>query len=187
MDSLITRLSILTAAIALAGLHYLSQPLPSPDVTLQPEVAAKTPAPAATGSASGPEIRTVQLSPEARRCLVKNLYWEARGEDYKGMRAVAQVTLNRVKADQWPDTVCGVVRQPKQFSWTHQIAWDRPLRDSKAKTKAEHVVGQVAATGYASMARDGTWAHHYVRHDIEWRYAKDLRHLDDVGAHRFYS
>ena len=31
--------------------------------------------------------------------------------------AVAQVVLNRVKSPDFPDTVCGVVKQSNQFSW----------------------------------------------------------------------
>jgi spore germination cell wall hydrolase CwlJ-like protein len=51
-------------------------------------------------------------------CLAKNIYYEARGEGYQGMLAVGQVTLNRAKNPQFPSTLCGVVYQKGQFSWT---------------------------------------------------------------------
>lgn len=54
------------------------------------------------------------------KCLADNAFYEARGEGVKGMQAVMDVTLNRVKSDKFPSTVCGVVYQRKQFSWTHQ-------------------------------------------------------------------
>lgn len=50
-------------------------------------------------------------------CLTKTIYFEARGEPVKGQMAVAWVTLNRVKHEKFPDTVCGVVHQPGQYSW----------------------------------------------------------------------
>lgn len=57
---------------------------------------------------------------EEIECLSRNIYHEARGEGHVGMTAVAMVTLNRVKDPRWPKTVCKVVYQPYQFSWTHQ-------------------------------------------------------------------
>lgn len=50
--------------------------------------------------------------------MARNIYHEARGESTKGMLAVAHVTMNRVLSGRFPDTVCAVVYQPKQFSWT---------------------------------------------------------------------
>ena len=44
-------------------------------------------------------------------CLAVNIYHEARGESKDGQIAVAFVTLNRVKSNAYPDTVCGVVYQ----------------------------------------------------------------------------
>ena len=54
-------------------------------------------------------------------CLAMNIYHEARGERMEGQIAVAQVTLNRAAHEEWPSTICDVVYQPKQFSWTHMI------------------------------------------------------------------
>lgn len=51
-------------------------------------------------------------------CLAKNIYYEARGESIKGMQAVGQVTINRVNSNKFPSTICGVVHQKYQFSWT---------------------------------------------------------------------
>ncbi len=58
-------------------------------------------------------------------CLAQTIYFEARGEPIVGQYAVAQVVMNRVFSKIFPDSVCGVVFQPNQFSWvkesTHQI------------------------------------------------------------------
>ena len=50
------------------------------------------------------------------RCLTLNVYHEARGESVAGQYAVAEVTLNRVASDRFPDTICEVV---------HEQRWDR--------------------------------------------------------------
>lgn len=60
------------------------------------------------------------------RCLALNVYFEARGEVAEGQLAVAMVTMNRVKSRHYPNSVCAVVWQRKQFSWTHDGKSDRP-------------------------------------------------------------
>eukprot|EP00581_Thalassiosira_minuscula_P035425 CAMPEP_0184455124 /NCGR_PEP_ID=MMETSP0740-20130409/22369_1 /TAXON_ID=385413 /ORGANISM="Thalassiosira miniscula, Strain CCMP1093" /LENGTH=142 /DNA_ID=CAMNT_0026826875 /DNA_START=64 /DNA_END=489 /DNA_ORIENTATION=- len=44
-------------------------------------------------------------------CLAEALYFEARGETVKGQFAVAEVILNRVKSAQFPNSLCGVIKQ----------------------------------------------------------------------------
>ena len=55
-------------------------------------------------------------------CLARTLYWEAKGTDAEDMQAVANVVINRLGHDGFPDTVCAVVKQGVetkscQFSW----------------------------------------------------------------------
>ncbi len=53
----------------------------------------------------------------ALMCLALNIYFEARSESFASQVAVAQVTLNRIESKKYPNDVCAVVKQPKQFSW----------------------------------------------------------------------
>jgi N-acetylmuramoyl-L-alanine amidase len=57
-------------------------------------------------------------------CLAQNIYFEARGEPLKGQYAVAEVTVNRTQAPNFPHTICAVV---------HEMRWDpvrhRPIAD----------------------------------------------------------
>ena len=57
-------------------------------------------------------------------CLAKNIWYEARSESEKGWQVVIDVTLNRVASPRFPKSVCAVVYQYAQFSWTleYQIA-----------------------------------------------------------------
>src|SRR5262249_44261451 len=54
----------------------------------------------------------------------EDIYFEARGEPLKGQYAVAEVTLNRTRALNFPHTICAVV---------HEMRWDparrRPVAD----------------------------------------------------------
>lgn len=63
----------------------------------------------------------VKISARELSCMAKNIYHEARGEPIEGQLAVAIVTLNRVKHEDFPNDICGVVYQRTssvcQFSW----------------------------------------------------------------------
>ena len=62
------------------------------------------------------------------QCLAENVYFEARGEPLDGQYAVAEVTLNRTHAANFPHTICQVVHETRwdpgrrrfvaDFSWT---------------------------------------------------------------------
>ena len=68
-----------------------------------------------TGTVSSSLHRESELSLLAR--LVSG---EARGEPYIGQVAVAAVVLNRVRSDEFPDTISGVIFQPGAFD----AVWD---------------------------------------------------------------
>jgi N-acetylmuramoyl-L-alanine amidase len=51
--------------------------------------------------------------------LALNMYHEARGEGPDGMQMVGEVTLTRVEHEAFPNSICAVVYQRRQFSWTH--------------------------------------------------------------------
>ena len=54
---------------------------------------------------------------EALVCLALNVYHEARDQPFIGQVAVAQVVMNRVRDDRYPDDVCEVVMQGPTYSW----------------------------------------------------------------------
>lgn len=53
-------------------------------------------------------------------CLAMAIFFESRGEPLQGKIAVANVIMNRVSSERYPDTVCGVVTQKHQF----EFYWD---------------------------------------------------------------
>jgi spore germination cell wall hydrolase CwlJ-like protein len=59
---------------------------------------------------------------DAITCLSRTIYWEARGEGAAGMEAVANVVMNRLGQEGFPNKICQVVMQGReqgacQFSW----------------------------------------------------------------------
>ena len=56
---------------------------------------------------------------EATRCLAGAIYFEAKGEPIDGQLAVAEVVINRAKSGRFPSDICGVIKQPGQFSFVH--------------------------------------------------------------------
>ena len=51
-------------------------------------------------------------------CLSVMAYHEAKGESKQGILAVMHTTLNRVRDSRFPNSVCSVVYQKGQYSWS---------------------------------------------------------------------
>ncbi len=119
-------------------------------------------------------------------CLALNIYFEARGESVQGQYAVADVTLNRVEAAQFPDSICDVVYQRRQFSWTHQIR--NPKNPSIAEREAWHdaqlYAVEIAVWEIQRGVTDGATYFHasYVRPRWRLSFEKTTR----IGTHLFY-
>lgn len=54
---------------------------------------------------------------QEEKCLAMSIYYEARGEPLAGQYAVADVVLNRVDDDRFPNNICEVIKQKNQFHW----------------------------------------------------------------------
>lgn len=68
-------------------------------------------------------------------CLARMVYAEARGEPLEGQYAVAYVALNRTEDERFPNTVCGVIHQPGQFTWARDPSgqsWTRARQVARA-------------------------------------------------------
>ena len=120
---------------------------------------------------------------QAVLCLAMNVYFEARSEDMLGQLAVAEVTLNRVKSERYPDNVCDVVWQRKQFSWTHDGKSDTP-KDEQAWGRAKHIAE------YALRDKDmfvvGSGVTHYHADYVKPYWTTSYVRVRQVGNHIFY-
>jgi hypothetical protein len=122
------------------------------------------------------------------QCLTEALYFEARGESVKGQAAVAEVILNRVDSDRFPDTVCGVINQGTGRKYQCQFTYTcdgHPERINEAR--AFEQVGKVARAMLDGASRRLTeGATHYHTTAVRPRWARTYTHTATVGVHKFY-
>jgi spore germination cell wall hydrolase CwlJ-like protein len=112
--------------------------------------------------------------------MLKNIYHEARGEGVEGMQAVALVTLNRAK--QQDKTVCEVVYQRKQFSWTNTTKGrNKPITGD---IDTVHAVASQAIAGVLIDITSGATHYHTKQVKPVWRRAFD--EVVVINNHIFY-
>ncbi len=146
------------------------------------EVSDTTPV-AAAGSlkalVSATPVETTGLDPELR-CLATAVYFESKGEPLEGQLAVAQVILNRVESRRFADSICGVVNQPKQFSFAKKAH----IRKQSDGWRTAVAIAQIARDDrWQEIAPDALFFHaNYVA--PSWRQSREK--VSQVGAHIFY-
>jgi len=125
---------------------------------------------------------------EAAVCLAMNMFYEARSESGVGQFYVATVTLNRVQSERYPNNVCDVVWQNKQFSWTHDGKPDNPIKHG-----TEYEIELYKAMLKASinmMKKPEMFMFHGITHyhtvDVMPFWAKGKKPFTKVGRHLFY-
>jgi len=127
------------------------------------------------------------MSMTAVMCLALNMFFEARNEPLAGQAMVAEVTLNRVASNSYPDTVCDVVWQRKQFSWTHDGKHDDPTRMSyldRESWKEIYKAAEVIMANPELLPKTG--ATHYHADYVQPYWTTDMKYLGKVGSHKFY-
>ena len=129
-------------------------------------------------------INCDQIRNDEQVCLACNLYHEARGEEELGIAAVAMVTLNRVQSSRYPDSICKVVWQKSQFSWTNDgksdqiydaLRWENVLRISK-----------MVLDKTLSISKIDPGVLWYHRYDIEKDWSNKMQVAAVVGNHKFF-
>lgn len=115
-------------------------------------------------------------------CAALAIYHESKGETKLGMDAVGSVVKNRVHDPRFPKTVCGVVWQKSQFSWTI-----RPVGAIVPREKNEWIKAQKIALEQRSSDADPTNGANYFYNVVTdrpaWR-TRGKRTLT-VGVHAF--
>ena len=118
----------------------------------------------------------------ALRCLAMNIYFEARGESRRGQLAVAAVTLNRKRSPHYPDSICAVVWQSRQFSWTHQPVWHRPRND-----RAWRFAMKLANEVYHNKVKlPVVRATHFHARYVAPEWSTQMKRVARIGKHLFY-
>jgi spore germination cell wall hydrolase CwlJ-like protein len=123
-------------------------------------------------------------------CLTEAIYHEARGEPLEGLYGVALVIDNRKESSKYPDTYCGVVHQPEQFSYRNT---GQPYTDvvSFATDDADKLWWSVQVALDVSNGHTVDWlkgSTHYVNRDKLKKVPKWLQRMEEVaniGGHTF--
>jgi hypothetical protein len=132
---------------------------------------------------------SMRVSEKDFKCLTDAVYFEARGEPYRGQAAVAQVVLNRVKSPLYPNSICAVVyqNQSKRNACQFSFACDgipEVVNEPDAWKTAKEVAGKVLRGEiYLTEIANATHYHAtYVRPD----WAREMKRVTQIGGHIFY-
>jgi spore germination cell wall hydrolase CwlJ-like protein len=119
----------------------------------------------------------IDLPPAEVRCLEAAIHHEAKGESFAGKLAVGEVVLNRVAMPSFPKSVCGVVKQKKQFSWYNG-------QDSKLYTPVSRET-KLAARKAMAAERNNILFFHATYVAPKW--SSRLSRQFTIGNHIFYA
>ena len=111
-----------------------------------PKIADGTTDEAVSDGDSADRYASLTLSEEDLELLARLVYLESRGEPYEGQVAVAEVVLNRVLSDRFPDTVEEVIYQAGQFTPASYIESTTP-GEEQYEAVADAVDGETCVTG----------------------------------------
>jgi len=121
-----------------------------------------------------------ELSDEMR-CLAGAIYFEAKSESLPGQLAVGRVIINRSKSSRFPDSYCGVVYQPSQFSFVR--GRKMPRINTKSRDWREAVaIAQIAHANSWHSKVEGALFFHARYVSPGWRLTRMAR----VDNHIFY-
>jgi spore germination cell wall hydrolase CwlJ-like protein len=125
----------------------------------------------------------VQQEQVERFCLTQALYFEARGEGETGQLAVADVILQRRDSKYHPDSICGVVYEPYQFSFVHDGSMLKEI-DVDAWNKADDLSGRVLR-GETPTGLTGRALFYHTK-QIRPVWADAMIKTAEIGNHIFY-
>ncbi|MDE0967892.1 MAG: cell wall hydrolase [Octadecabacter sp.] len=125
---------------------------------------------------------------EQWRCLTEALYFEARGENVRGLFAVGEVIMNRRDSVRYPSTLCGVINQGTGRQFACQFTY---TCDGASEQINEHAawkqVGKVARILLDGSPRELTnGATHYHTTAVNPRWASIFPRTASIGSHYFY-
>jgi N-acetylmuramoyl-L-alanine amidase len=173
---------------------------PAPQIITQP-VLQTLPAPAVEAKVDLPETKPLEVRPikagslsqmvsaqpqpselpRELHCLAGAIYFEAKSESLTGQLAVGRVIVARSKSGRFPNSYCGVVFQPSQFSFVRGRAMPGIAKASK-QWKNAVAIAQIAHSGAWSSPVEGALYFHASYVSPGWK----LRRVGRVENHVFY-
>lgn len=143
-------------------------------------------------------------------CMAMNIYHEARGDNLAGKYAVADVVINRMHDDRYPNTICEVVMQGPvteswktrqdpnlpdsqrtynpvrnkcQFSWYCDGKDDTPHNMDVWRESQEIAYNILQLEMYRGIS-EGATHYHATYVDPSWN--RRMQHIGRIGDHLFF-
>jgi len=113
-------------------------------------------------------------------CLARAVYFESKGEPLAGQLTVAEVIINRARSGRFPSSICGVVRQPSQFSFVRRGYIPQPPANGQWRTAV--AIARIAMADLADGGAPRALFFHARHVRPGWR----LTRVATVGNHVFY-
>ena len=159
------------------------QPLPaaSPVVEVEDDLPVARPVKAASLAALVAAQPHLTDLPRELHCLAGAVYFESKGESLAGQLAVGRVVVARSKSGRFPNSYCGVVYQPSQFSFVRGRAMPAIARGSK-NWKNAVAIAQIAHSNAWASPVEGALFFHATYVSPGWK----LRRVGRIDNHVFY-
>lgn len=162
----------------------LIQQVPESPEAMAPALESATDADAVNASSLAELVEAQPQPAELPReidCLAGAVYFEAKSESLAGQLAVGRVIVARSKSGRFPETYCGVVYQPSQFSFVRGRSMPSVNRSSR-QWKTAVAIAQIAHAGAWRSPVEGALFFHATHVSPGWR----LTRLGRVENHVFY-
>ena len=184
------------AAQSPAGLANVVEPIiqtVSQPVVQPLPAEAEAPAPVQPALVEPKPVRSVSLAAMVAKqpqpgelsrelhCLAGAIYFESKSETLTGQLAVGRVVVARAKSGRFPNSYCGVVYQPSQFSFVRGQSMPSIARGSK-QWKNAVAVAQIAHSNAWASPVEGALYFHAAYVSPGWR----LKRVGRVDNHVFY-
>ena len=117
---------------------------------------------------------------QARECMARAMYFESNRSSDDGMLAVGTVVMNRVESRQFPDTVCGVVGQKRQFA---PGVLSKPMTEPRSRERAYRMADRVLGGKRHRGVGRNTMFFHTAGHDFPY---KNMHYKVIAGGNAFY-
>ena len=121
-------------------------------------------------------------------CLATAIFFEARDQQITGQELVAEVVINRVEHERFPDDVCSVVYQTKAFSFTHDgKSDDMDHYQGHQDLVAKRLAVRLASDYLVDSKRLGATSTHYHTLEVSPFWAHAFLVDGVFGDHVFYT
>lgn len=129
-----------------------------------------------TDEVVGEEEEKIEISKDEKQLLARLVHAEAEGEPFAGKVAVAEVVLNRVEHEQFPDTVKDVIYEKNAFEPVQNQSIQEPADQEAVKAVDE-------ALEKDNKADEALYFYNPETAESDW--IRDRKIIEKIGNHAF--